>query len=296
MWTWSKLSAAKWEDAWAERVYGNPNAVISRFKGGKTIRVTVYCESEPDARTLLDYFGGSIKEVKGQDWITTQSQQKTPPLKIRDALLISTATSPTELDALRELHPKRQLINIPAEMAFGTGDHATTSTCLRLICDFAKARRRNKSLWTMCDVGCGTALLAFAAVKLGGARATAFDFDPIAVEVARSNQARNGIDAEQLHIFTGDVFQWNSTKPHPDEPTAPVGPYDLVVANLFSTILQRAFPTLIRAIKPTGTLIVSGILASQWEETRLAAELAGLHFDQVIKKGKWVTARAAKTF
>lgn len=45
-WSWNKLSAAKWEDAWSERIAGNPNAVITKIKGGKTVRITVYCDDE----------------------------------------------------------------------------------------------------------------------------------------------------------------------------------------------------------------------------------------------------------
>ena len=51
-WSWNKLSPAKWEDAWSERIAGNPNASITIIKGGKTIRITVYCDREEDALTL----------------------------------------------------------------------------------------------------------------------------------------------------------------------------------------------------------------------------------------------------
>lgn len=64
-----------------------------------------------------------------------------------------------------------------------------------------------------------------------------------------------------------------------------------VVANLFSTILQKAFPRIITAMKQNAVLVISGILASQWEETKAAAERRGLTFDKVIKRGKWVTAK-----
>lgn len=58
IWSWNKLSPAKWEDAWSERIAGNPNASITIIKGGKTIRITVYCDHEEDALTLKEYFGG----------------------------------------------------------------------------------------------------------------------------------------------------------------------------------------------------------------------------------------------
>ncbi len=281
MWSWTKLSSLKWEDAWSERIAGNPNAVIEHIKGGKSIRITVYTETEDDALTLKDYFGGSIREVKTKDWIASQSQANRPPLKIRDKLVITEQTAAEKLDELRRSFPGRQIISLPAEMAFGTGDHATTSSCLRLICDFAKERKG--SAWTMTDIGCGTAVLAIAALKLGASHATAFDFDPVAVEVAGSNAQRNDI-RQELSLFQADVFEW---KPRKDECA------DLVAANLYSTILQKSFPVIVRAMKPGARLIVSGILASQWDEIRAAAEQHGLVLLKVIRKGKWVTALAS---
>ena len=110
-WSWNKLSAAKWEDAWSERIAGNPNAVITKIKGGKTVRITVYCDDEEDALALKKYFGGTVREIKTQDWVATQKREKRPPLKIRDALVITEQSSPENLAALRKqflaLHPER---------------------------------------------------------------------------------------------------------------------------------------------------------------------------------------------
>ena len=132
-WSWNKLSPAKWEDAWSERIAGNPNASITIIKGGKTIRITVYCDHEEDALTLKEYFGGTVREIKTRDWVAAQSREERAPLKIRDALVITEQSSPEKLAALRKQFPARHILSVPAEMAFGTGDHATTSTCLRFI-------------------------------------------------------------------------------------------------------------------------------------------------------------------
>ena len=113
-----------------------------KIKGGKTVRITVYCDDEEDALALKKYFGGTVREIKTQDWVATQKREKRPPLKIRDALVITEQSSPENLAALRKQFPSRCILSVPAEMAFGTGDHATTSTCLRFICDAAKSRRK----------------------------------------------------------------------------------------------------------------------------------------------------------
>lgn len=274
------MSPAKWEDAWSERIAGNPNASITIIKGGKTIRITVYCDKEEDALTLKEYFGGTVRAIKTQDWVAAQNREERPPLKIRDSLIITEQSSPEKLSALRQQFPARHILSVPAEMAFGTGDHATTSTCLRFICDFAKSHK--KTAWNITDIGCGTAVLAIAALKLGATHATAFDFDPLAVEVARHNMERNTVSKNQLDLFIGDVFEWT---PSPEQKG------DIVVANLFSTILQKAFPRIIAGMNKNAVLIISGILATQWEETKNEAERHGLRFDNVIKRGKWITAK-----
>ncbi|WP_295923808.1 50S ribosomal protein L11 methyltransferase [uncultured Akkermansia sp.] len=279
-WSWNKLSPAKWEDAWSERIAGNPNASITIIKGGKTIRITVYCDREEDALTLKQYFGGTVREIKTRDWVAAQNREERAPLRIRNSLVITEQSSAEKLAALQQQFPGRRILSVPAEMAFGTGDHATTSTCLRFIADFAQSRK--ETAWIMTDIGCGTAVLAIAALKLGAEHATAFDFDPMAVEVARHNMERNAVTAEQLDLFVGDVFEWTPAARQKG---------NLVVANLFSTILQKAFPHIIAAMKKDAVLVISGILASQWEETKAAAERNGLSFDRVIKRGKWVTAK-----
>ena len=192
--------------------------------------------------------------------------------------MISASADPSVLQELTSRYPGRTVLTFPAERAFGTGNHATTSTCLRMLCDEVKTR---KSPWTLTDIGCGTGVLALAGLRLGAQRAISFDFDPVAVEVAARNIERNG-GADNLSLFQADVFEW---APAPGEEA------DIVLANLFSTVLQKAFPRLITAMKPAGILIISGILNTQKEETLAAATAAGLKVLKVVSRGKWTTAK-----
>lgn len=295
---------------------GNPNAVMTYIKGGKTIRVEVFCETEEEARGYLNYFGGSVREVKSEDWVSKQADTRRPPIKIRDRLIITDRSDENDLEKLRKAYPHRGIITIPAEMAFGTGDHATTSTCLRLLCDYVEGRsakacdreakeakggkeakesngdkekKESKGTesrpWSLLDIGCGSGILAIGASLLGAESCKGFDFDDVAVRVAQKNVLLN--KTQNVELFEADVFSW---KPEGTQQT-----WDLVVANLFSTILQRAFPIIRTYISPEGNLIVSGILATQWEETKFAGEQAGLKFLRVIKRGKWVSAFAELT-
>lgn len=273
MWVWEKLSSARWLDAWEERFRGNPNFVLEVIKGGKTLRVAVFCAGCAEAEAIAERFGGRVRELKQADW--QRAQEVPPPLRIRDRFLV---TQEDDLDRLRQLaiaHPGRELISIPPEMAFGTGDHATTSTCLRFLVDLAKEREPG---WSCADLGCGTGVLAIASRKLGAAEVYACDFDPFAVAVTRRNAERNA--TSDLAIEERDVLKWK-----------PKRRYDVVLANLFSTVLIEAFPVLAKLVKPGGELILSGILASQAWDVFEAGAGVGFGFPQVVKKGKWVTAR-----
>lgn len=275
MLVWSKLSAAKWMDAWEERFSGNPNLVIEMVKGGKSIRVQVFCENRREADAIIARFGGSVREMASAEWNKPVAPPR--PLKVRDAFLLTAETRPKELAALKKEHARREIITIPPEMAFGTGDHATTSTCLRLLVDVARARKGKA--WSMADLGAGTGVLAIAASKLGARDIYAFDFDPFAVAVGIRNLERNG--TPEVVMEENDVLKWKPRKKG----------YDVVMANIFSTVLIQAWPVIAKSLAPGGDLIVSGILDSQAWDVFKAAAGSGLGFTQVIRKGKWVTAR-----
>lgn len=273
MWVWSKLSSIRWEDAWEERFYGNQNAVITLIKGGKSVRVEVYCGTEPEAQAIASHFGGSVRELKTRNW--AELSGKIPkPLLIRNALVITQESRDSQMAALQNQYPGRVLISIPPEMAFGTGDHATTSTVLRFLVDEARARQPG---WSCLDLGTGTGILAIAAQKLGAEKIAAYDYDPKAVEVTAENFRRNQV--KHVLLDQADVTTWkNKTR------------YDLIAANLFSDVLIEILPRLKTWLAPHGTALLSGILHTQWPAVRETAETSGLTVARHLKKGKWVSA------
>lgn len=279
MWNWKKNISKSQEDIWQQRMSMMPGAVFSEGFQAERLNLDVYVETEAEAILLQKCYGGKIEEVKTVDWVAATAPENTPPLIIRDKIVISASEDSEILTKLQAKYPERILLVFPAERAFGTGNHATTSTCLRMLCDEVENK---KEPWTLTDIGCGTGVLALAGLKLGAQRAISFDFDPVAVEVARRNIERNG-GADNLSLFQADVFEW---KPLQDETS------DIVLANLFSAVLVKAFPKLIAAMKPEGaTLIISGILNTQAEETLQAAQQAGLRILKVVSRGKWTTAK-----
>jgi len=273
---WSKLSAAKWEDAWEERFHGplRTGLAITRLSGGKTIRVEVYCERKADAAKIHKEFGGQIRTLKQQNW-AAKSAENLQPVRIRNALIVAHRTEIA--DNMRAAHPDRHVLCIPGEMAFGTGDHATTSTCLRLLADYAAEKGRAGESWSLLDLGCGTGILAIAAAKLGAHPVDGFDYDPAAVRIANRNAKLNG--ARRLKFTQDDVTTWH-----------PARQYDVVAANIFYDVLTLSFKRIAAAAKPGGMVIVSGILHTHAADCLSSGRKAGLNFDKPIRKGKWVTA------
>lgn len=278
MWLWHKIVPQHEEAKWQDITANMPGAVLSAEFHAQKVRVEVYTETAEEALVLQACYGGTSEQLKEVDWVAATAPENTPPLLIRDKIVISASDQPEVLDDLRRKYPQRIILTFPAEMAFGTGNHATTSTCLRMLCDEAKNR---KTPWTLTDIGCGTGVLALAGLRLGAASAVSFDFDPKAVEVAERNIIRNG-GADNLKLFQADIFEWIPARGERA---------DVVLANLFSTVLQKAFPRILPAMKPGAVLIISGILNTQAEETLAAAEAAGLRTLKVVSRGKWTTAK-----
>lgn len=277
MFVWSKLSAAQWADAWEESLGGLRDAtlVMTSFPGRKTIRVEVYCANKRQAEAIQKEFGGRIRVLKQQNW-AAMSSQRPPPVKVRDALVICDARTRAEAAKARKNYPGREVIAIPADMAFGTGHHATTATVLRQLVDAAAPLRAAGKTWSLADLGCGSGILAIAASKLGASRVWGCDYDPAAVRIAKENAVRN--DTPKVRFTKIDVLQWQ-----------PQQTWDIVAANIFHDVLEAAFPQLLRAVAPGGILMLSGILHTQAASCLAAGRKAGFRCQKSIKRGKWVT-------
>ncbi len=163
-------------------------------------------------------------------------------------------------------------ITLDPGMAFGTGLHPTTRGCLQLL------QRVSPMPARVLDVGCGSGILAIAALRLGAERADGLDTDELAVEATRANAERNGVGAV-LGARLGSL---------PDLPDAR---YPLVLANLVAAVLVDIAPRLSAHLEPAGTLIASGIIEARAAEVIRAMEAAGLVIDERVDDGEWVSLR-----
>ncbi|WPB75434.1 50S ribosomal protein L11 methyltransferase [Archangium violaceum] len=156
---------------------------------------------------------------------------------------------------------------IEPKMAFGTGDHPTTSLCLGAVDDYMSTHPGASVL----DVGTGTGVLAIAAKKLGAGRVVGTDNDPVSVELARENAVDNGTPDVEL-----------SGK----ELTAVEGSFDLVVANILANTLIELAPLIAPKVKDR--LLMAGVLAHQKEEVEAAYVNLGLVPELGVQQGEWV--------
>jgi ribosomal protein L11 methyltransferase len=155
-------------------------------------------------------------------------------------------------------------------MAFGTGHHETTRSCLVLMEKYDGKVAKGHFL----DLGTGTGLLAIAASKLGYDRVVAVDTDPLAIEAARKNLDLNQVI--NIELREGSIAE------------AP-GTFDCITANIISGVLVFLAPEISSRLKPSGLAILSGILAEQADDVIKAYEQTGLKIIENFPDDKWAS-------
>lgn len=163
------------------------------------------------------------------------------------------------------------ILRLDPGLAFGSGTHPTTALCLQWLDALAAGGALAGT--DVLDFGCGSGILALAALKLGAARAVGVDNDPQALSATRDNAERNGF-AEQLDVFAPEDA--------PEDARYPV-----VVANILAVALDILAPTLAARVTPSGRIALSGILVGQ--EDALLARYAPWFDDlHVARQDDWV--------
>jgi len=179
---------------------------------------------------------------------------------------------PTWLELDDTSKPDDIVIELDPGIAFGTGYHPTTDTCMQAM------EQHIAPGMAVLDLGTGSGILAITAMKLGAGRVTALDIDSQAVSAARRNFKRTGIN-KQVRLGQGSV-------PHP---TAPAGEFDLAVANISARGVADRCPFILTALKPGGLFIASGLLATQKPEVANAVEPLGFTLVSEWPQEEWVT-------
>lgn len=163
-------------------------------------------------------------------------------------------------------------------MAFGTGLHPTTRLCLAALEPLAARGALDGA--RVLDVGCGSGVLAIAAVRLGASSALGVDIDPIAIESTEANARRNHL-VRRVRARTGSLPSGES-------------PFDVVLANLIAGVLVPLAGALHAELRPGGTMLASGIFVDRVDEVTTAFERAGLVISHRTDEGDWVALEAIR--
>lgn len=171
--------------------------------------------------------------------------------------------------------PNPDAVNLRLDpgLAFGTGTHATTALCLAWLDKLAVAG--NFDGLEVLDVGCGSGILAIAALKLGAERATGTDIDPQALSASRDNAERNAIAEHRLQLCYPEQLGANRHFP-------------LVIANILAGPLVELAGEIASRVLPGGHLALSGILEGQADEVLGAYQEQGLIMDEPEAREGWV--------
>lgn len=203
-------------------------------------------------------FAYKVEQLEDKDW-EREWMDNFHPMKFGERLWIC----PSWRDV-----PEPDAINVMLDpgLAFGTGTHPTTSLCLEWLEGLDLKGK------TVLDFGCGSGILAIAAIKLGAAKVVGIDIDPQALTASKDNAQRNGV-ADQLELFL--------PQDQPENFTA-----DVVVANILAGPLRELSGIIKGLIKPNGQLAMSGVLDTQAEDVANYYR-DELHIDPIVEQQEW---------
>ncbi|MEA3373014.1 MAG: 50S ribosomal protein L11 methyltransferase [Campylobacterota bacterium] len=214
-----------------------------------------FCEALQKAlATSIDLDLTYTKE-QNSDWVAAYQQSVTP-----------VAIEPFYIHPTWD-EPKGGAINIAIDptLAFGTGHHPTTATCLKAVAKHVQANSK------VLDVGCGSGILGIAALKLGAA-VDACDTDLVCVDNSKVNAGQNGVAFGE--VWEGSAALRNKT-------------YDVVIANIVADVLVMIASDLKAALKDGGKIILSGILDKY--EAKVTRAFSSLELVERIPQDEWVT-------
>ena len=227
------------------------------------IEIQIACRSAAETNKLIREFGGRAQKLKS-DWLDRCTlEQRTKPLKIGRRLIIAKLA-----DSQSDSAGKPSFLIIPAGVAFGTGEHATTALSLRLLEELTRGWRPG---WSLVDFGTGSGILALAGKKLGADKVLGIDNDPMAISTAKQNARCNKVRGIRFQLC--DAHCWKS----PEK-------IDVMTANLFSELVIALLPK----FRCADWLIVSGILRKQERDVVHALQRNRIMIVKIRRRGKWI--------
>lgn len=200
------------------------------------------------------------REIEGDDWIEIW-RTHFRPIHLGAIVVVPEWIEYNKQDG-------EEIVKLDNNMAFGTGEHETTSMCIELLQQYLTPD-------SVCiDVGCGSGILGISAIKLGAKYAYLTDIDAVAVESAKHNALLNGV-SEKLTVARSNLLDDSTLKA------------DIMLANITADILENLAPSIPKNLKEGGTLILSGIIDCKLDRVIEVYSAQGLTLDKKVKKGEW---------
>lgn len=259
---------------------------------GETLLVATFCEEKLPVKEELADLAQRVPgielvdsgAVEDRDWLAVWREAATP-IPLGEKLLVD----PREWEPASELPPLssaaasraegatggRFVLRIPARTAFGVGSHESTRLAYELLETTAVAGKR------VLDVGCGSGILAMAALLLGAERAVGFDLDPAAALLAGQYARHNGV-LPSFYAGTISALDRNARD------------FDVVVLNVLPHEIAAELETVIGQLAPDGELLVSGTLSVEVDAVTRALEPLGCERVDAIETGEWTGLRFRK--
>lgn len=200
------------------------------------------------------------RTVNGDDWIDVWKKHFRP-IHLGNIVVV-----PEWIQYKKTENEK--IVRLDSNMAFGTGEHETTSMCVELMQEYITPN-------SVCiDVGCGSGILGISAIKLGAKKAYLTDIDPIAVESSLHNAKLNRVAGKTVVAHSNLL---DDTKVQGD----------IMMANITGEVLKMLAPSIPKNLKKDGVLILSGIIESRLEMVKGAYEAVGMQVIFEKRKGEW---------
>ncbi len=222
-----------------------------------------------DINNAKEMSGGAIafgtledtkRQVDGDDWIDVWKKHFRP-IHLGKIVVVPEWIDYTPTDG-------EWIVLLDSNMAFGTGEHETTSMCVEWLQNYITPE-------TVCiDVGCGSGILGISALKLGAKKAYLTDIDEIAVESSLHNCKLNGVD-ERAVVAHSNLLDDTDIQA------------DVMVANITGEVLKLLAPSIPKNLKNDGVLILSGIIESRLEMVKKAYAEVGMQVESERRKGEW---------
>lgn len=218
-------------------------------------RIKCYLTDDEDGIAVLRRINAAYDDVttsyvEDSDW-ENNWREYYKPIEVGEKLVVVPEWEEAPQDG-------RLPLRLDPGLIFGTGSHATTRMCLAALEEFSKPGVR------VLDLGCGSGILGIGALILGCDSCLGVDIDPKAPDVVMSNAALNGIGADKMTAWAGDIIADSSLRARIG------GGYQLVLANIVADVIIPLSAVVRQFMAPGAVFICSGIIEHRWPETEAA--------------------------